>query len=205
MPATNICFYSNKCQWSKAFLTELSQTPWAKSFQFICVDPGSSRPPLPKWLKEVPTLVIGGEAEPRTGADVMNWLYEKKMMETKGASQTGPALGGGPGPASAELEPMGFNNTELSSFAKGFGYSGIDVDTSTQGNGGMSIPGAFSFLSGAAAEGDRLGQAAGDIPKAAVSQRRSKKEEMFDKQMEQYQRDREQGMPKGPGRVGGGL
>jgi len=206
MSATNICFYSNKCQWSKAFITELSQTPWKSTFQFICVDPGPSRPTLPKWLKEVPTLVIGREPEPRTGAEVMNWLYEKKMLELKDTSAPkGLGLGGGPGPAVAENEPMGFNNTELSSFAKGFGYSGIDVDTSTQGNGGMSIPGAFSFLSGGAAEGDRQGQATGEAPKGAVSQRRSKKEEMFDKQMEQYQRDRESGMPKGPGRVGGGL
>ena len=24
----HVCFYSNKCQWSKAFITEISATPW---------------------------------------------------------------------------------------------------------------------------------------------------------------------------------
>lgn len=57
------------------------------------------------------------------------------------------------------------------------------------------MPGAFSFLGGAAAEGDKAGQGGGAATQVA-SQRRSKKEELFDKQMEAYQRDREQGMPR---------
>jgi hypothetical protein len=55
------------------------------------------------------------------------------------------------------------------------------------------MPGAFSFLSSGGAE-PTLSQGAG-TPQVS-SQRRSKKEEMFDKQMEAYQRDREAGMPK---------
>ena len=64
------------------------------------------------------------------------------------------------------------------------------------------MPGAYSFLGGAASEGDRLSQdVLGAAQPAQSSQRRSKKEELFDKQMESYQRDREAGMPKGPGRT----
>ena len=91
---------------------------------------------------------------------------------------------------------------EQVSFAKGFSYSGLDVDTSSQGNGGTSMPGAFSFLGGAAsmnADLDRGGAAAAGT--AGGSSRRSKKEEMFDKQMEAYQRERESGMPRGPARM----
>ena len=194
--ASNICFYSNKCQWSKAFITELSKTPWKGSFRFICVDPGPNRPQLPGWLKKVPTIVVAGEADPRTDSDVMNWLYEKRMKEG-GSSQTGA-----PAAAAGAAEPSAFSLFENVSFAKGFGYSGIDVDTSSQGTGGSSIPGAFSFLNGGASDGDRLAQDAGGPAPPTASQRRSKKEEMFDKQMEAYQRDREQGMPgKGPGRM----
>ena len=58
---------------------ELSQTSFKKDFQFISVDPPLQQQ-LPKWLKKVPTLVIQGEDEPRTDSEVMNWLYEKKMM-----------------------------------------------------------------------------------------------------------------------------
>lgn len=188
--ATNICYYSNKCQWSKAFLTELAKTSWKTQFRFICVDASPDRQPLPSWLKKVPTIVVAGEPEPRTDSDVMNWLYEKRMKEPA-STQTG-APSAQPGAA----EPDPFSMMEQMSFTKGFSYSGVDTDTSSQGNGGMSMPGAFAFLNGGAAEGDRLSQDAGGSQQQQPSQRRSKKEEMFDKQMEAYQRDREAGMPK---------
>jgi hypothetical protein len=195
MSGANLCYYSNKCQWSKAFVTELSKTPWKNEFRFICVDPSPSRPQLPTWLKKVPAIVIPGEPEPRTDSDVMNWLYEKRMKEGDGNKQLGAAPAG-PG----SVEPEAFSMMEQMSFAKGFSYSGLDVDTSSQGAGGTTMPGAFSFLSGGAAEGDRASQGLTAAP--ANSQRRSKKEEMFDKQMEAYQRDRESGMPKqGTGRL----
>lgn len=192
----NLCFYSNKCPWSKAFIQELARTPWKGEFRFICVDPSPARPSLPTWLKKVPTIVIAGEGEPRTDSDVMNWLYEKKMREGAGGGD------GAPGPAGAGGgDPSPFSSAENTSFARGFGYSGVDVDTSSTGEGGMTIPGAFAFLRGAAAPGDRMSQdfPGGSQPGAQSSQRRSKKEEMFDKQMEAYQREREVGMPpRGP-------
>ena len=190
----HICYYSNRCQWSKAFITELSQTPWKGLFRFICADPAPNRPPLPSWLKKVPTLVLSGEPEPRTDADVMNWLYEKKMKEGGGQSQGQSQGHQGPVPG-AGGEPEAFSVMEQMSFSKGFGYSGLDVDTSTQGDGGSSIPGAFSFLNGAAAPGDR---AQGSFPGGMDDGRRkSKKEELFDKQMEAYQREREIGVQRG--------
>ena len=189
----NICFYSNKCQWSMAFITELAQTPWKSSFQFICVDPSPSRPPLPKWLKKVPTLVVSGSPEPLTDGEVMNWLYEKKMKEGPSTQQQGA-------PSSAS-EPMGFNTMEQVSFAKGFSYSGLDADTSSQGSGGMTMPGTFSFLNGAASPGEKTGQEFPGGGGADANRRKTKKEELFDKQMEAYQRDRESGMPKGPARM----
>jgi len=198
MSATNVCYYSNKCQWSKAFVTELSKTPWKNEFRFICVDAAPGRPQLPPWLKKVPTIVVAGESEPRTDADVMNWLYEKRLKE--GNKQPSGAAGAAGAAAGGGGEPEAFSMMEQVSFAKGFSYSGLDVDTSSQGMGGATMPGAFSFLSGAAAEGDRASQGLTTAP--ANSQRRSKKEEMFDKQMEAYQRDRESGMPKqGMGRL----
>jgi hypothetical protein len=182
----HICFYSNKCQWSKAFLTELASTPWKQSFRFVCVDPSPNRPPLPKWLQKVPTLVIQGEQQPRTDGDVMNWISDMRMKQ-----------GGGSGPQDPnDLEP--FNMMEHQSFAKGFGYSGLDVDTSAQGNGGFTMPGAFSFLNGNAARGDRT---ANTIPSMADTAKRSKKEQMMDQQMEAYIQERNRGIPQGNPRV----
>jgi hypothetical protein len=118
----------------------------------------------------------------------MNWLSEMKL---KGGGNVG-APSGGP----SEYEA--FNMMEHQSFAKGFGYSGLDVDTSAQGNGGFTIPGAFSFLNGAAATGDRT---ANTIPSMADTAKRSKKEQMMDAQMEEYIKQRNMGIPHGPPRM----
>jgi hypothetical protein len=91
-----------------------------------------------------------------------------------------------------------FNMMEHQSFAKGFGYSGLDVDTSTGGNGGSSMPGAFAFLNGAAATGDRTANTMASMMDTA---KRSKKEQMMDQQMEAYIQERNRGMPQGPPRV----
>jgi hypothetical protein len=181
----NICFYSNKCLWSKAFLEELAKTPWKSSFRFVCVDPmpNGTRPQLPAYVKKVPTLIISGEGEPRVDGEVMNWISEMKLKS--GSSASAPAQGGG--------EPEAFNWAEQTSFARGFGYSGLDVDTSTGGDGGFSIPGAFSFLNGAAAPGDRTGN---QVPNMGSESQRSKKERLMDKQMEDYMRERDKGMPQ---------
>jgi hypothetical protein len=186
----HICFYSNKCNWSKAFLTELATTPWKQTFRFVCVDPSPNRAPIPSWLTKVPTLVIKGEQQPRTDGEVMNWLSEMKL---KGGGNVGAPSGGG-----GATEYEAFNMMEHQSFAKGFGYSGLDVDTSAQGNGGFTIPGAFSFLNGAAATGDRT---ANTIPSMADTAKRSKKEQMMDAQMEEYIKQRNMGIPQGPPRM----
>ena len=102
------------------------------------------------------------------------------------------------GPSGGSMEYEAFNMMEHQSFAKGFGYSGLDVDTSTQGNGGSSIPGAFAFLNGAAATGDRTGNT---IPSMADTAKRSKKEQMMDAQMEAYIQERNRGIPQGPPRM----
>jgi len=177
------CYYSTKCQWSKAFIMEVSKTPYKGQFQFISVDPPHSQA-LPKWLKKVPTLVIQGESEPRVDSEVMNWLYEKKMMTQESSIVNNNSM---------ELD--GWNPAENVSFAKGVGYSFNDSDTRVEGNGGTTIPGAFSFLNGGNAVGDKSSQ---DFYPGKTEQGRtkSKKEAMFDKQMEEYQRSREVGMPQ---------
>jgi hypothetical protein len=59
----------------------------------------------------------------------------------------------------------------------------------------MSIPGAFGFLNGANAAGDRSSQDF-NPGKSEQGRNKSKKEELFDKQMEEYQRSRDAGMPQ---------
>ena len=137
----HICFYSNRCEWSKAFIEEISKTSYHGEFRFICVDPSPNRPQLPSWLKQTPTLVISGEPEPRTNSEVMNWLYERKMKDGGGKSS------GDNGGGAVSVEPEPYLDMEMGG---GFGdqYSFIGEDTSAQGNGGMKVQHNFTYFFG---------------------------------------------------------
>jgi len=179
----HICFYSNKCRWSEAFIKAIAQSPFKRDVNFICVDakPDGSRAKLPSWLKKVPTLVIKGEDEPRTDSAVMNWLSEQILMTKKGGDSSNPA--------SSEPEPW-ISGEMGSSFTKGFSFiGGNDTNDAPVGN--------FEFLNGQNASGTKT---ASDIPGGGLGARgqKSKKEEMFDKQMEEYMRQRGNGMPQAP-------
>jgi hypothetical protein len=191
----HICFYSNKCTWCKAFITEVAATPYKGEFKYVCVDPSPTRPPLPSWLKKVPTLVISGEPNPRTDSEVMNWLYERKLKEgNKGGG--GMILNAKPvGPA--EPEPFGLMGSSNDLFSDP--YTFLDQDTMAQGNGGLQ--GAeknFSFLNGSSAFGTKDGGSMNTIEKVGQM---SKKEQMFDNQMKNYMESRDTGLPKGPSRM----
>jgi hypothetical protein len=197
----HLCFYSNnpKDQWSKAFIEELAKTPWTKEFQFICVDPAPNRPQLPGWLKQVPTLVIKGDENPvKTDTEVMNWLYERKLREMpKSQSATKVAMAS----AGIDTEQQSWNPNEMSGFGDA-GYSFIDSDTSTGGDGANRLPGTFGWLNGGASPGDRSSQASlggGSLP--AQHDGRSRKEKMFDQQLDMYKQQRDLGLPQGPRRV----
>ena len=191
----NLCFYSNKDKWSKAFIEELAKTPWLKEFDFKCVDadPNGNKPSLPKWLQQVPTLVIDGDPSPvKTDTEVMNWLYEKKMKsETKK-----PATGGSPAQAVPD-GPASWLGSEMGGYGD-TGYSFVDADMSTAGNGGATIPGSFTFVHGF---GDKQSDSALTSTSTPKNQgTRSKKEAVFDQQMDMYKQQRDQGIPQGPAR-----
>lgn len=188
----NICFYSNKDKWSKAFIEELAKTSWSREFQFICVDPSPNRPALPKWLKQVPTLVIAGDKEPiKTDTEVMNWLYERKMMEKPQKKAAAPSAA----PAAAGGEPESWIGNEMDGMGNS-GYSFVDSDTSTGGNGGSTIPGTFGFLNGSSSPGDRQGNSAagGSGSGGGGGGHKTKKEQMFDEQLDLYKQNRDSGI-----------
>jgi hypothetical protein len=192
----HICFYSNRCKWCEAFITELKGTPYLSEFKFVCVDPAPNRPSLPSWLKKVPTLVISEEPEPRTDAEVMNWLYERKLKD-------GGSRGGGGGGAVGPTEPepfglMGSSGGDLFNDP----YTFLDQDTSAQGNGGLrGGERGFSFLNGGGAMGTREGSSMGGAASIGSVSKVSQKERLFDQQMQAYMNSRDSGMPQGPKRI----
>lgn len=73
-------YFSTRCRHCQAFMEALITTPFVREVQAICVDPSPTRPPLPPWLKSVPTLVVVGESAPRVGpSEVNNWLAERRI------------------------------------------------------------------------------------------------------------------------------
>lgn len=136
-------------------------------------------------MKQVPTLVVEGANEPLTDTAVMNWLYEKKLTEMPKQQQSQSAVVSG--------EPASWIDGEMGGFGNA-GYTFLDSDTTTGGNGGATIPGNFTFLNGAAAPGDRQSQQ--NISGISQSSGRTRKEQQFDAQMERYKQDRDSGMPQ---------
>ena len=188
--ATHICFYSNRCEWSKAFLTELSQTPYKNNFRFVCVDPSPTRQTLPSWLKKVPTLVIQGENEPRTDGDVMNWIYEEKMKNS-GAS----ANSNGGGATAYSGEPEAFMESEMgNNYQDPYTFINAEANTSPMTR-------SFEFLQAPGGGGAMGTREASSFQSTENNKGRSRKEELFDQQMAQYKAERDSSAPQGPRRM----
>ena len=187
----NICFYSNKCDWSEAFLKELSKTPYKSEFQFICVDT-TPRSQLPDWIKQVPTLMIRNDKEPiKTNSDVLNWLYERKMSDTsrEPAPSSNPLVSQSDEPEAWNISEMGGKLSE--SYGTLVNGSGAAVENSSSKNFD------FGFLNGNAAPGIRTGQTIGDSNiKQEPGRQKSKKEELFNRELEAFQKNRDIGIPQ---------
>jgi hypothetical protein len=144
---SHLCFYSTRDSLSKIFLEQIASTPFSKEFRFICVDkplPGEApRPPLPSYVKAVPTLMIQGESAPRTDGDVMNWLSERRMTASAsgragGASASGKA-------ATGSLDgPMAFMGGDA--FDDGLAFIGEDTGTTNRLTGSMASLNDLSAL-----------------------------------------------------------
>lgn len=177
----NVCFYSNKCKSSEQFIKTLKETPWKGEFQFICVD-GRVKELVQKypWLERTPTLVISGEDTPRAGNEAINWIYEKKLLSE------------GKGPdASGEVEPW-IGDEMGGSLTKGFSFIGPE-DTND------APKGDFAFLNGQNAVSTKT---ASDMPGGGLGarggQQKSSKERLFDKQYENFLRERSVGVNQPP-------
>lgn len=111
----------------------------------------------------------------------MNWLYERKMKDG-GNKGSGGGSTAGQGPA----EPEPYLDMEMGG---GYGdqYSFLGADTSAQGNGGASMMHNFTFLGGSDAVSTRE---ASSFQTTNTNEKRSKKEQLLDQQMESYKLER---------------
>jgi hypothetical protein len=210
MSQQHLCFYSARCRFCEAFLNELARSPYAREFRFVCVDakPGVGRPPLPPYVKAVPTLMIVGEDEPRTDSGVMNWLSERRLLERDDAVAKRPGGGGGgsDGPLTCSSDMFGSCGDE--------GFAFINEVSGDQKPGQMVRMAAnmasindihrSQFADAPIPANMGLGQGAATAyanGSGGGQDRTAKKVKAFDDALAAYQQSRTMDTPQGPRRT----
>jgi hypothetical protein len=134
----SLIFYSNYCQNCKQIIEEIKKTPVGLSLKYICIDSESVRSKLPHYISSVPALVVGETNQIFVGNQILGWI---EMSSGAVSSSPPPA----PPVRKEDLGPNAWHNNEMNAFSDM--YSFIDVDTSAQGDGGMSMVHNFEILS----------------------------------------------------------
>jgi hypothetical protein len=196
------------------FLEALSKTPFAKEFRFVCVDPGPTgqRPPLPPYVKAVPTLMIKGESEPRTDNQVMNWLSERRVM-TEGRA-AGPMPPGAAAGINAGLSGMSDGLMAYGGEMAGIGDEGwafIGEDTANAGgqatrltSGMVSLDNLDKIMAPDIQPTGAMMAAAG-VPGGPGGQRQTAKAKAFEDALAAYSASRDADLKRGgPGGGPGG-
>lgn len=143
-------------------MEELARSPYSREFRFVCVDANEAgvRPPLPSYVKAVPTLMITGEAEPRVDSQVMNWLSERRLSERRtvpvstpggmragGAASGGAASGGGSSAAAtADVGPMAFGGSDMMFGGGDEGFAYLDDNTNPSSENMVRMAGNMASL-----------------------------------------------------------
>jgi len=195
----HLCFFSSRCRFSQNFLEELAKTPYSKEFRFISVDvqPNGQRPSLPPYVKAVPTLMIDGERDPRVDNEVMNWLSERRLRESKPPASTGP-----PGPGSGD-GLLAFSDEMAVQGDEGYAFIGEEA-TATKG-AMVRMVGTMASINDLAGVGTPTERSRQDISAAAGSNIgtpvQSPKAKALDDALMAYQQMRDRDMQK-PGPTG---
>ena len=205
----NLCFFSARCRFSQNFLEELAKTKYSKEFRFISVDvqQNGQRPQLPAYVKAVPTLMIDGEAAPRTDSQVMNWLSERRLREE---TPSGPARSAANASASAAAAGssdglMAFSDEMAISGDEGYAFIGEDA-TATKG-AMVRMVGTMASINDLAGLGTSNDRSRGEASAAQGSNigtpRQTEKAKALDDALMAYQQMRDKDMrPSGPGALG---
>ena len=193
-----ICYYSNRCKFCEHFLKELATMPLKTQFHFICVDPSTSRPAIPQSITQVPALILKGEPTPLLGNDAINWLATAKlqMAPSRGPGGTKP-----PNPEGMPEEPEAYFASEM-----GGGYSSAFTYINNQFEEMGGTIGNFEYLGGGGAGvstnmgGAMLGPGGISNQQTGLSDQGSKKvsakEQLLQKQMDEYMARRDSGIPQ---------
>lgn len=201
----NMCFYSPNCKWSIRFLEALRQTPYKGMFHFLNVNDQQVREKF-RWLKKVPTLVVVGEQEPRTDESVMNWLFEQKLRDGQknppppytGAGRGNNSVPGQNANVAGNAEPEAWVASEMSGNTR-IQYTSMDDSDVYTKTGNYEIFDVNAPQNLPQGQGTRTGSMITNT--IGSIQNRSRNEELFDKQMESYLKNRDTGVNRPPARL----
>ena len=130
---TSLLFYSNYCQHCKNIIKEVSNSPVKDSIKYICIDSKSIRQKLPNYINNVPTLVVAQTNHIFVGDEIINWLQmNTTQKQTQNQNQKQIITN-----QNNTDDINAYLNSEMSNFSDN--YSFLDIDTSTKGNGGLSM------------------------------------------------------------------
>tara|TARA_Y100000389_G_scaffold187118_1_gene208206 strand:- start:2431 stop:3096 length:666 start_codon:yes stop_codon:yes gene_type:complete len=146
---TSIFFYSSYCQHCKQVINELTKSPVARSVKYVCIDSKAVREKIPPFIKSVPTIVIGDTNQVLVGNSIKKWI-DSQYSKPNVSHKTNEVPRNQPRRLEEEVAPDApdgpgaWHINEMNNFSDK--YSFLDIDTSTQGNGGMSMVHNFELL-----------------------------------------------------------
>ena len=230
--AISLFFYSNYCQHCKQIVREINKSVVSSSIRYVCIDSQNVRDKLPQYIKSVPSLVVGDTNQIFVGNQILGWLQMQSLVQKQTNTTPHSISQTIQQPVQEETvkqieqpvqsrEPIGPNawhNSEMNAFSDS--YSFIDIDTSTKGDGGMSMIHNFETLSGNGANIPGSIMAPGGAPSNPSMPvqygnpitnpvgnngfgniQLSEKAELLNKQMEDMMNRRELDVPNVPARV----
>ena len=141
----SLFFYSNFCQNCKQIMKEVKKTNL--TIKYICIDSQSVRSKLPKYINSVPSLVVGETDQIFVGNQILGWLNILKASKNKLKNMDNennhkykePNTNNPPAVVNTPMVegPSAWHTSEMNAFSDS--YSFLDCDTSTSGDGGLSM------------------------------------------------------------------
>lgn len=154
--SVSLLFYSNFCNNCKQVVGEINNSPIRSSVKYVCIDSQSVRSKLPKYITSVPSLVVGETNQIFVGNQISGWLKmlpitKRATTRTQTQAVTARHVPQQQSKATIQelVEPGAWHCNEMNAFSDGYSFLGID--TTAEGNGGMSMVHNFETLGGSVA------------------------------------------------------
>ena len=200
MSEVSLLFYSNKCQNCKKIVSEINQTPVRSAIRYVCIDDKNIRAKLPQYIKSVPTLVVGGSNQIHVGNQILGFI---KMMSMKTVKQQEkkPEIRVRHAVSEHKNEgPLSFSMSEMGN-SYSDNYSFVDIDGSSQGNGGTSISHSFDFIGKRNYSAHQNSELTQNVSSYGSIEQKNENENELSKKMEKLMASRSIDVPAAPQRM----